>query len=222
MGSEDLFHKRKARNKTSLERAKNKREVYDKILIVCEGTKTEPYYFTDARQYHKLNTLNIKIEGTGNDPLRLVERARDIFSEEDRKGDAFDAVYCVFDKDEHANYQQARDLIANFKPKGSWFAITSVPCFEYWLILHFIYTAQPFYSMSGKSAAKAVEGELKRYIPDYFKGKESLYSDLYPQVARAIHYAKRVLQGNQQLNTDNPSTYIHTLVERIQKIKTKT
>ena len=51
MGSEDLFHKRKAKSVKQLARNKSKRAPYDKVLIVCEGTKTEPYYFTDARNY---------------------------------------------------------------------------------------------------------------------------------------------------------------------------
>lgn len=72
MGSEDLFHKRKARTKRSLERERSKREPYEKILIVCEGSKSEPYYFEDAKRFHKINTLNIKVEGTGLDPNKLV------------------------------------------------------------------------------------------------------------------------------------------------------
>lgn len=60
MGSEDLFHKRKAKSVKQLARNKSKRAPYDKVLIVCEGTKTEPYYFTDARNYHKINTLNTR------------------------------------------------------------------------------------------------------------------------------------------------------------------
>ena len=45
MGSEDLFHKRKAKAADSLKRRKAKRSSYDKVLIVCEGEKTEPNYF---------------------------------------------------------------------------------------------------------------------------------------------------------------------------------
>ena len=45
MGSEDLFHKRKAKSAEQLERRKAKRSPYEKVLIVCEGEKTEPNYF---------------------------------------------------------------------------------------------------------------------------------------------------------------------------------
>ena len=42
MGSEDLFYKRKAKISADLERRKAKRARYQKVLIVCEGEKTEP------------------------------------------------------------------------------------------------------------------------------------------------------------------------------------
>lgn len=220
MGSEDLFHKRKARTKRSLERERSKREPYEKILIVCEGSKSEPYYFEDAKRFHKINTLNIKVEGTGLDPNKLVERTEELVRQEARKGDRFDAVYCVFDKDQHTSYQQAINRIHNTTHNGEWFAITSVPCFEYWLILHFAYTDKPFYDRDDLSAAEAVTRELKQYFSSYSKEKKSIYTELYEQVPKAIGYAKRILKSHQNLNTDNPSTHIHILVERIQNIKT--
>lgn len=65
MGSDDLFNKRKAKGAKDLARKKSKREAYEKVLIVCEGSKTEPYYFEDIRNCHRLNTLNIIIEARG-------------------------------------------------------------------------------------------------------------------------------------------------------------
>ena len=47
MGSEDLFHKRKARAVIELQRKKHFRHKFPRYLIVCEGTKTEPQYFAD-------------------------------------------------------------------------------------------------------------------------------------------------------------------------------
>ena len=51
MGTDDLFHKRKARKVTQLQRAKESREPYDKVLIVCEGEKTEPHYLMALRDH---------------------------------------------------------------------------------------------------------------------------------------------------------------------------
>ena len=47
MGSEDLFHKRKARAGAELQRRKLERKRNKRYLIVCEGTKTEPNYLQE-------------------------------------------------------------------------------------------------------------------------------------------------------------------------------
>lgn len=49
MGTDNLFHKRKAKNAKNLQRRAVKRDAYAKILIVCEGEKTEPNYFNGVR-----------------------------------------------------------------------------------------------------------------------------------------------------------------------------
>jgi hypothetical protein len=49
MGTDDLFHKRKARRLETHRREKAKRAPYERILIVCEGKKTEPHYFQGLR-----------------------------------------------------------------------------------------------------------------------------------------------------------------------------
>ena len=40
MGSDDLFKKRKARKLRDISRKKRTRELYKRVLIVCEGQKT--------------------------------------------------------------------------------------------------------------------------------------------------------------------------------------
>ena len=59
MGTDDLFHKRKAREAESLRRQAAKRVPYDVVLIVCEGEKTEPYYFKGLRKHLRLSNANI-------------------------------------------------------------------------------------------------------------------------------------------------------------------
>lgn len=44
MGSDDLFKKRKVRKARDISRRIAKRSENKKILIVCEGQKTEPLY----------------------------------------------------------------------------------------------------------------------------------------------------------------------------------
>lgn len=51
MGTDNLFHKRKAKKAGDLARRKARRAPYAKELIVCEGEKTEPYYFKSLKDH---------------------------------------------------------------------------------------------------------------------------------------------------------------------------
>ncbi len=136
MGSEDLFHKRKAKASAELGRRKAKRESYEKVLIVCEGEKTEPNYFRELVAYYELNTANVEIDGKcGSSPKNVYKRALELYTTEENRGDPFDRVYCVFDKDTHSTYQETLTAISSQSPKRGFFHVTSVPCFEYWLFL---------------------------------------------------------------------------------------
>lgn len=220
MGSENLFHKRKAKNTKSLQRKEARRAAYKKILIVCEGEKTEPNYFEGAREYYELNTVNVEVRGDcDSDPMSIVSFAKQRYREERDAGDPFDKIYCVFDKDGHTTYSRAIDALACATPKDTYFTINSVPSFEYWLLLHFVYSTRPYEALPGKSSGNQVLTELKTYIPDYQKGSRTIFTDLIEQLERAKSYAKRALQESERNQTDNPSTRVHELVEVLQNLK---
>ncbi len=216
-GGDKLFQKRKAKNTEGLRRKQAKRSPYDKVLIVCEGEKTEPNYFRELRDYYRLNTANVEVTGEcGSSPINVLQKAQELYREAQRNI-PFDRVYCVFDKDTHQTYGQVLNAIDSLSPKETFFAINSVPCFEYWLLLHFCYTTQPFYGTNGgKSAGDQVLEELKVYIPNYAKGNQGYFEALIPQLPQAIAYAKRALAEAQKSDTDNPSTHIHELIEYLQ------
>jgi len=56
-------------------------------------------------------------------------------------------------------------------------------------------------------------------MPEYEKGSGNIFSSLYPQLDFAKANAERALEASQKNNTDNPSTYIHQLVEYLQNLK---
>jgi len=128
------------------------RQPYDRALIVCEGKKTEPYYFTGLRLHYRLSSANIQImPANGTDPLSIVSFA------EDRLGD-YDRAFCVFDRDGHQNYDTAVAKVAQSMEgrTGKLVAITSWPCFEFWILLHFSYSAAPFNRAGEKSSFERV------------------------------------------------------------------
>ncbi len=163
MGSEDLFHKRKARKTAELQRQKHERARNKRYLIVCEGTKTEPQYLSELLKDLGIRPHVVRIApNDGVSPDRVVAHAETLYDEDAVKGDAFDAVYCVFDRDKHTTFdaavQRTKDLSAAQKP---FVAITSNPCFEVWLLLHFGYSDMPFHAAGKKSAGDQVVAELK-------------------------------------------------------------
>jgi len=217
VGSDNLFHKRKAKQARDLRRKQSSRAPYDKILIVCEGEKTEPNYFKELTYHYRLNTVNIEVRGDcGSDPMSVVDFAKQRYREENDKRDPFDKVYCVFDKDSHSTYQQALDVIEAAKPKHTFHATTSVPSFEFWLLLHFIGSTKP-YQHQHNSAAKQVEKELRQYLQSYKKGDRGVFTQLTKQLNFALSNADKMF-GLKSDHHDNPSTRVHLLVQELQKL----
>ena len=224
MGTDNLHHQRKAKLTVDVRRRKPLRDVYDKVLIVCEGEKTEPLYFTEIKDYYEINSANIRITGEcGSDPVSIVNHAIQLYQDEKKGGDLFDRVYCLFDQDSYHlppnKFQQALDKITGVKPKNTFFAITSVPCFEYWFLLHFTFTTAPFSSSGGVSAGKAVFQKLKHYWPEYTKTREGAFATRLPELEFAKTNAVLSLAEANKNHTDNPSTHIHELVEYLETIK---
>lgn len=219
MGTDNLFHKRKAKQARDLQRRRAMRAAYDKVLIVCEGEKTEPNYFNELKDHYRLNSANIKVTGEcDSDPLSVFEYSRQKYREAKDAGDPYDRVYCVFDRDRHTNYLQALDTIARAQPNTTYFSVTSVPCFEYWLLLHFVYTNQPFHATGDNSICTKVIQELKQYWPDYEKGASSIFTRLLDQIDFAKSNAKRALQSAEENHTENPCTRVHELVDYLQNL----
>ena len=220
MGSDDLHKKRKMRSARDMQRRRANRKSHDVVLIVCEGGKTEPRYFTEMRRFLGLSNANIKICGQecGSSPLNVVDFALKTYREE--KEFSYDRVYCVFDRDKHAQYDEALDKIkrARLKNGGKIFAITSNPCFEYWLLLHYEYTTRFFVVTPKKSVCGQVISALTKHFENYEKGQNNIFVQTHSLVEKAIKNAKQVKQYNQTSGTDSPATNIHELVEYLQAL----
>ncbi len=105
MGSQDLFHKRKAKTKNALARKQSRRFSYERVLIVCEGSKTEPYYFQELIDCLELNTANVVVDGScDSSPAQVVVFAIKKYRGENKTGNGFDKVFCVIDRDTHDTY----------------------------------------------------------------------------------------------------------------------
>jgi RloB-like protein len=225
MGSEDLFHKRKARAAEALERSQHTRARNLRYLIVCEGTKTEPHYFAELLNDLRIRAQSVRIApNDGVSPDRVVAHALALYEEDACSGDSYDTVYCVFDRDKHTTFdgavQRTRDLRNAEKPFE---AITSTPCFEVWLLLHFGFTDQPFHSAGKKSVGDAVVAALKTKpsFNKYGKGQRGVYSVLKDSLDIAIEAAQRLRTQSAATGSVNPLTEVDILVSALRALAGK-
>ncbi len=150
------------------------RPIANKILIVCEGQKTEPQYFKGIRQHKRLRTLQVTIvDASGNtNPIGIINRA--IAERQTIKADKGwepdDTVWAVFDGDEHRNQdpQNWHVAIAQAKTQKINLAITN-PCFEFWYLIH-------YQDATAHIDAKTALKQLQKHRPNYTKA-QTLYPD---------------------------------------------
>lgn len=188
-------------------------EPQPRILIICEGTVTEPQYFDAFRRDEYNSLVNIEIDDKGGVPKTLVERAaarkKQSEIEAEQMGDSnlkYDEVWCVYDVDQHPNlpdaWQQARD-------NGIHLAISN-PCFELWLLLHYCeQTAHIERKPAVSSLGTFIKG-YKKHVP--FQNLRAGYED-------AVLRAKRLEEHHIQVDSEggNPSTSVYKLTERIRE-----
>ena len=215
---ENLFHKRKAK---SLERKKASKMPYEKILIVCEGQKTEPYYFEELKDFYEIDTANIRISGEcGSDPVSVVRHGQNLYKEELQKSEPFDKVFCVFDRDNYGEkFYEAIRITESLKPNNVFKAITSIPCFEVWFILHFNYFSTALETIGKKTCGMRTITELEKYWPAYTKGCSGSFEHVRDHIERAKALSSRLLAESKKSGSTNPLTNVHELVEYLQNVK---
>lgn len=222
MATKDLFNRRKPRNPKGERPVTTPRQAARRMLLVCEGKKTEPIYFQDMVNDLGVARLVEIGKNDGSSPDQVVRRAVELFDEELRSGDAFDDVFCVFDRDAHERFDDAVSNLKQCQAEGKpLHGVVSVPCFEFWLLLHFGYTSKPFAAKGPKSVGNVVVSALKKHngFEKYDKGMKGVYRMLKPQLDEAIRHAQRLLAEQAHEGAfANPSTQVHELVERIRAL----
>lgn len=193
----------------SLARKQGKRQPRKCVLIVCGGTETEPNYFNALRRELRLGTVDVKVVGTRYDPLNVVDWA---IANRRQTAYPFDEVWGVLDAEnlaENPSFWKAVD-----KARGNRiFLAVSNPAFEYWYLLHYRETTQPF------NDASHVINALRCFIPDYAKNAD-VYSLVSQYTDIAIERATRLLANHPDAGQDypNPSTSVHALVVSLRSI----
>lgn len=114
----------------------------ERILILCEGEKTEPIYFKTFVALFGLPADRICIRCVKGlqTPLAMAKWAVGEMqyavhlSASGTSPRPFTEVWCVFDRDLHADFSTALDFL---RTVPNVHAVPSNPCFELWLLHHF-------------------------------------------------------------------------------------
>jgi hypothetical protein len=216
----------KHRQRAQLERKKNQRASYDRILIVSEGTKTEPNYFLEIRSEYRLHSANVEVHPSalGTQPIQVVEYAQTLFEQGDlSKGiqpRAFEHVFAVFDRDDHPTFYNAISkaealdgkLRNDLRKPVSFAAIPSRPSFEFWLLLH-------FEDVRHLMHRDEVIRRLRTHLPEYEKGYDYAFANTRSALPTASARAKILATPENRLNDDEPYTTIYELIEVLVKLR---
>jgi len=195
------------------------------FLVICEGKNTEPSYFNKFR----LKSMHIKALGEGYNTKSLVRRALTIVETEVLKGNLFDEVWCVFDKDSFSNsdFNDAITMALENKMKVGY----SNQSFEYWLLLHF--NDHQGGKLGRKDCVKKLNEHLSVYTVKYESDKSKVINkdffelmlskekndDKKSRVEKAILRAESI---DKNLSNKNPameesSTKLYLLIREILK-----
>lgn len=195
---------------SAFSRGGSKFEAEPIVLVLCEDSKSSKNYLQDAAEDMRAQTFVDIVHPGVTDPKNIVLAAV-------RQKNKFDSVYCVIDRDRHETFDEALGIA---KANGIR-VIPSYPCFEYWLLLHFGYTRQPFKGKGRMSPADEVCKELRKKegMEDYDKGKKkNLYKQLLNSFHNAKNFASRALKDVELVGEANPSTHIHILLDEFEAL----
>ena len=155
--------------------------------------------------------INIKAEeADGTSPenvLRSAKEKQKLFKDKETV-----QIYCLFDKDDCDN-EKFNPIIQQCKKAGFADAI-SVPCYEYWLLLHLKKTNQPF--KDAQECCETFRAEYnKKFKTQYslkeLKAKKSIFEYLKDNLDAAIANADSL-----EMEENNcPYTNMHQVIKKV-------
>ncbi len=201
-------------------------EVRPRILIVTEGTKSEVDYFNRLRASFNIPRTRVLIfSSKWSDPTHVLNRAVSFLLENDFE---VETVFFVFDRDQHKTYKKAIQTIRSLRRQSrlkckNLCIATSVPCFEFWYMLH-VSDFRRSFGMEG-SPCRKLEVELRKFSPfqNYEKNSaEKFFDTISVNRRKAVERSKSILNvakvNNEEEYNEDPSTRIHLIVEEFERL----
>ena len=187
------------------------RDPKHRLLVVCEGKKTEPLYFKAFRHHFRNHLVHVDIVREAGVPITAVARAialreaADLEAKSQRDENLkYDEVWCVIDVDDHPNLETA---CSKAGACGIMIALSN-PCFEVWALLHFRDHTESLHRDD-------VNRLLRIHLPNY--GKELDFNKLVKGYDEAVSRARGLEKTASSLGQPrrNPTTSVFILTERI-------
>jgi hypothetical protein len=185
------------------------------VVVVCEGSRTEPAYLKSVEKVADKAVVSLRIADTRHTaPKQLVEVACSILKDSrnaSRKtGDPnarIDEAWVVCDVDQHPKLQEAVEQATS---NGVHMAISN-PNFELWLLLH-------FQDQTAHLERHEAVRRLRSHLPAYAKGKEcfeELRGAYRSAKSRSRALDTKHLGDGTEFPNDNPSSGVWRLVDSL-------
>lgn len=190
-----------------LPRKENNKNTKKKVLIVCEGARTEPSYFMSFRVFK-----DCEIVGSGKNTVSVIKEALKLMDKT-----TYSEVWCVFDRDSFpkGRVKQALQLAKQHNIKCAF----SNESFELWYVLHFEYLDTQITRSAYCSKLTGLLGKT------YKKNDGGMYDILSGKQDSAIKLAKKlekkILSAGACPVDSYPYTTVYKLVERLNHLAKK-
>ena len=200
---------------------KDIKKISCRILIVCEGEKTEPNYFKKFKLTSNNSfTYEVQCKGCGEGTMKVVNTAIELAEKAKHLSQPFDSVWAVFDKDNFADFNEAIEKAESNNINAAW----SNEAFELWYLYHFLNRTT---GMSRDEYKKAISdavnatGKWEKKTPyEYKKEDEDNYNIMmtYGNISNAIKWARRQHHQftDKNYSSHNPCTTVYKLVLQLQ------
>ena len=198
---------------------KKTKKVLCRILIVCEGEKTEPSYFENFKKINNESFVyEVDCQGGGINTIAVVNKAIEL---RDNASIPYDSVWAVFDKDD---FPASSFNGAIFRAKANNINVAwSNEAFELWYLYHF---NNRITAMSRSDYQKAISeavnrsGKWKSKIAyQYAKNDSRNYSIMttYGDQDNAIQWAQEqhLQYTDERYATHNPCSTVYQLVTQL-------
>lgn len=188
-----------------------------RVLIVCEGEKTEPNYFKSfsMMKNHSNLVYDVTTDGGKINTKDVVKKAIELRDKAKKNGEPYDSVWAVFDKDSFPDndFNGAIQMAESNNIGCAW----SNEAFELWYVYHFDFRSTP---LSRKKYKSIITTRVKKagYSSFVYKKNNPAMRQILLGCGcnenDAIRNAKSQVEqyADKKFHKHNPATTVYKLV----------